>query len=283
MHGSSYSFSSNETIHFHVIGNGPCQIVFLHGFAASLHTWDDIAPLFPSNEFTLHLLDLKGHGRSSKPSDGDYSALHNARLIAGYIHSRMLRDITVIGHSFGGLVGLLTALECPEITRLILIGAPGFPQKIPRFMRLLRLPFIGPLLMAAVPADRIARKGLEAVFYRQELITGRLIERYAAGYRQNGSARALANTVRQILPPYAAKLTARYGALSISVLMLWGEHDRVVKLWQGEQLARELKNSRLAIIPGCGHNPHEERPEETFFFIRDFLAESCGDKRDNSY
>lgn len=269
---STFIHQPGEHLNFQTRGNGPCQVILLHGFASSLHTWDDLAPLFPADEFTLHLLDLKGHGASAMTSGGDYSALHNARLIAGYIHSHRLRDITVIGHSFGGLVALLTALECPEITRLILIGTPGFPQKIPHFMRILRLPLIGPLLMAAVPAEKIARRGLESVFHRHELITERLIERYAAGYRRKGSARALASTVRQILPPYAAKLTARYGSLSIPVLMLWGEHDRVVRPWQGEQLGRELKNSQLVIIPDCGHNPHEERPEETFAIIRDFLS-----------
>ncbi len=276
MQGLSYPYSSSEIIHYRLIGNGPSQIVFLHGFAASLHTWDDLALLFPTNEFTLHLLDLKGHGASSKPFGGDYSALHNARLTTAYIRSHGLRDVTVIGHSFGGLVGLLAALEYREITRMVLIGAPGFPQQLPRFMRLLRLPVIGPLLMNAVSADRIARKGLETAFHRHELITERLVERYAAGYRRKGSARALASTARQLVPPNAAKHTARYGSLPIPVLLLWGEHDRVVMPTQGDRLARELKKSQLVIIPDCGHNPHEERPEETFAVIRRFLAAGIG-------
>lgn len=261
------------------MGRGPHAVILLHGFAASLHTWDDLAPLFPVDEFTLHLIDLKGHGGSSTPSGGDYSALHHTRLIAAYIRSRGLNNVTLIGHSFGGMVGLLTALDCPAVTRLILIGAPGFPQKIPRFMRLLCLPFIGPLLMTAIPADKIARAGLESVFHRQERITERLIERYAAGYRRKGFARALAHTVRQILPPGTAALTARYGTLSIPVLLVWGKHDQIVKPWQGEKLCRELRNSRLVIIPDCGHNPHEERPQETFALIRDFLTACNVDNR----
>jgi pimeloyl-ACP methyl ester carboxylesterase len=254
------------------VGSGARTILLLHGFAASLHTWDDLAPLFPPTEFTLHLLDLKGHGSSAKPAAGDYSTIHNARLITAYIRSRGLHDVVVVGHSYGGVVGLLTAMECPNVTRLILIGSPGFPQRIPRFMRLLRLPVIGPLLLSAIPAERIARRGLEVAFHRHERITGRLIERYASGYRPRGTARALANTVRQILPRNADELIARYHALSIPVLLLWGEHDRIVKAWQGEQLHGELRHSRLVMIPDCGHNPHEERPEATFALIRDFLT-----------
>ena len=268
---TTFTHGPGEYLHCRVVGSGARTILLLHGFAASLHTWDDLIPLFPPAEFTLHLLDLKGHGHSAKPAAGDYSTIHNARIITAYIRSRGLDDVSIIGHSYGGVVGLLTAMDCPNITSLILIGSPGFPQRIPRFMKLLRLPFIGPLLISAIPAEKIARRGLEVAFHRHERITMGLIERYASGYRPKGAARALANTVRQILPRNAGELIASYRALTIPVLLLWGEHDRVVKVWQGEQLHGELRHSRLVMIPDCGHNPHEERPEETFALIRDFL------------
>lgn len=167
--------SPGEHLHYRMAGTGPHTVLLLHGFAATMHTWDDLVPLFQPDRFTLHLIDLKGHGRSITSSGGDYSPLHNARLVETYIRSRGLSNVTLIGHSFGGVVALLTAMDCPEVARLILIGAPAFPQQIPRFMRLLRLPYIGPLLMSAFPAELIARKGLEASFHRWELITGQHI------------------------------------------------------------------------------------------------------------
>lgn len=263
-----------EHLHYRMAGTGPHTVLLLHGFAATMHTWDDLVPLFPPDRFTLHLIDLKGHGRSITSSGNDYSPQHNARLVAAYIRSRGLSNVTLIGHSFGGVVALLTAMDCPDITRLILIGTPGFPQKIPAFMRLVGLPFIGPLLLNAAPARMIARGGLERAFHRRERITGQMIERYAAGYRRKGIASALARTVRQILPPHAAQITARYATLSIPVLLLWGEYDRVVRHWQAEKLNRELRYSRLVILPDCGHNPHEERPQETCTLIMDFLSAS---------
>jgi pimeloyl-ACP methyl ester carboxylesterase len=267
-----FVYSSGEYLQYRVLGQGPHNVILLHGFAASLHTWDDIALFFPPEEDTLHLLDLKGHGGSSKRPEGDYSALHNARIVTEFIRSRQLTDITLIGHSFGGAVALLTALGCPDVGRLILIGAPGFPQQVPPFMRILGLPLIGPLLMNAIPAETIARSALKRAFYRHESITDRLVKRYAVGYRCKDTARALSRTIRHILPANAAQLAAGYARLLIPVLLLWGEHDQIVKLWQGEWLKRKLPHSRLVIIPDCGHNPHEERPQETFAIIREFLA-----------
>jgi pimeloyl-ACP methyl ester carboxylesterase len=271
-----FHFASGDRIHYRVTGSGRRHILLLHGFAASLHTWDDLVPFFADSDFTLHCIDLKGHGGSVERCSGDYSALHNAHLVSAYIRSRGLDDVGVVGHSFGGLVGILAALECPKISRLVLIDAPGFPQKIPRFMRILRTPLIGPLLMALLSPRRIARKGLGSVFYRHERITEQLIERYAAGYWGWAAARALAETVRQLIPDDVEQMTGRYADITIPTLILWGEHDRIVKPWQGQKLQQEIAGSRLLTIADCGHNPHEELPETTFGLIRAFLAGETG-------
>lgn len=271
-----FRFSPNDRIHCRVTGSGRRHILLLHGFAASHHTWDEIVPLFPVDEYTLHLVDLKGHGLSVEQCRGDYSALHNARIVDAYIRSLGVDEVGLVGHSFGGVVGMLAALECPGISRLVLIDAPGFPQKIPKFMRMLRIPFIGPLSMALMPPRLIARRGLESVFFRHERITEQHVERYAAGYRGLAVARGLAETVRQMVPDNVEQITGRYAGLAIPVLILWGEHDRIVKPWQGRRLQREIAGSRLVTIADCGHNPHEELPEKTFGLIRAFLAgESC--------
>jgi len=274
--GGYFHFSSEDRIHYRVTGSGHRHILFLHGFAASRHTWDNLIPFFPAGEYTLHLIDLKGHYGSVKQCRGDYSALHNAHIVSAYIRSLGRDGVSLVGHSFGGLVGMCAAVECPQISRLVLIGAPGFPQTIPRFMRILRIPVIGPLCMALLSPRRLARRGLESVFYRHERITEQHIDHYAAGYRGLAAARGLAETVRQMIPENVEEITSRYAGLTIPVLILWGEHDRIVKLWQGRKLHRQIAGSRLATIADCGHNPHEERPRKTFGLIRAFLAEGTG-------
>lgn len=274
MTSGSFAFGPDDFLHYRVHGSGSRHLLFLHGFAASLQSWDDLIPLFPDDEFTLHRLDLKGHGGSCKRARGDYSASHNARMVTAYVRSRTTGPVTIIAHSYGGVVALLAAMEQTQISGLILIGVPAFPQQMPRFMNILGKPLIGPLLMTALSARYIARRGLESAFHRRELITAGHIHRYTACYRDYPSARGLARTVRQMIPDDHARIIGRYRNLTLPVLLLWGEHDRIVPISQSEKLQAELPASRLVILPDCGHNPHEEQPVATYAVIRDFLADA---------
>src|SRR5471032_408673 len=123
MNSGIFAYAPADVLHYNIQGSGSRHLLFLHGFAASLHSWDDLIPLFPPNEFTLHRLDLKGHGGSSKRGRGDYSARHNSLIVAAYIRSRCIGPVTVIGHSYGGVVALFAALEqAGAVSALILIG-----------------------------------------------------------------------------------------------------------------------------------------------------------------
>jgi pimeloyl-ACP methyl ester carboxylesterase len=54
-------------------------------------------------------------------------------------------------------------------------------------------------------------------------------------------------------------------------MILWGNQDPLISLWQAERLHREIRGSRLEILDNCGHVPHEERPEDSAKLILDFL------------
>lgn len=54
--------------------------------------------------------------------------------------------------------------------------------------------------------------------------------------------------------------------------MAVGEHDKPDFRAIAERLARELPNAELAVIPGAGHLPPLERPEETAALVRAFLS-----------
>ena len=112
----SFHFSSEISINFDVSGEGARPLLLLHGFGASMESWNDILPDL-ARMFRVYRLDLKGHGLSSKPRDGAYSISEQARIVAAFIREYKLSNVTLIGHSYGGSVALMTYVgfaESPE-------------------------------------------------------------------------------------------------------------------------------------------------------------------------
>ncbi|MDW8270309.1 MAG: alpha/beta hydrolase, partial [Anaerolineae bacterium] len=65
----------------------------------------------------------------------------------------------------------------------------------------------------------------------------------------------------------------RLAELTLPVLVITGDDDRLVPTADSIRLAEELPQATLVVIPACGHVPQEECPEATLKAMRAFLAE----------
>jgi len=84
---------------------------------------------------------------------------------------------------------------------------------------------------------------------------------------------------RQIVPPDLDATTRRYPEIDVPTLLLWGRHDPVVPLEIGMRLERDLPNAQLHVLERCGHIPQEERPEDSFAVLTDFLDRTRSARR----
>lgn len=270
-------FSMGTRLHCEIRGNGETPLLFLHGFAASSATWEEIEPHFPHDRYTLYLLDLKGCGRSAKPRDGAYSPGDQARLVLDLIEGLGIRRVTLVGHSLGGGIALLvwrTAQATGRsslLARLVLIDAAAYRQPLPRFFRWLRKPLLGWLLLTLVPLKTMVKYNLDRVYGDPSQVTDERIARYRNSFRGDGIIAALIATAQQV---DAGENDPDHRNVTIPTLIVWGRRDRVVRLEQGERLHAEIKGSRLVIFE-CGHNPHEEEAEACAAAIVEFLEETA--------
>lgn len=276
---SCFEYSPGINIRYEREGSGPTPILLLHGFAASRTTWDDLRTRFPTGKYTLYLIDLIGFGRSSKPHNGEYGPFEQAATILAFLTEQRISGVVLIGHSYGGTIALLASLTARKaawlhlIKGVVLIGAPAWPQPLPRFFRYLKAPFLGSFILPLLPNRFIVTRALESVYFDQKLVDDCHIERYADCFRGAGTINALVQTVRQIVPDHWEDFCTEYPRFGAPLLLIWGRHDRVVKLRQGERLRDTIPGSCLKIIEQCGHNPHEEHPDETWRSIQKFLEE----------
>lgn len=283
----TFAYGPGVDISYRIVGHGPVPVVFIHGFAAALTTWDDIAPLFPPERFTLHLIDLKGFGFSSKPRTGSYAVEEQAGVTAAYLKDRGLSQVVLAGHSLGGAIALLVTLQARDrgdtglVSRLILIAPSAYPQKLPRLMEWLSIPLLPSIGMALIPVRTLVSYTLARVFHDKSAITPERIRRYERCFGRRGMAGVLIRSARAIDPEGYGTITARYREIDVPTLIVWGKEDRIVRIDQGKRLIEEMPDARLAVVEGCGHNPHEERPRDTLGAIMEFLeTEAEGRKKE---
>jgi pimeloyl-ACP methyl ester carboxylesterase len=256
-------------------GKGP-PLLLIHGFGASTFTWRFVAPELAKNHRVI-AVDLKGFGQSDKPFDGRYSVYDQAELLAQLIEDKDLRDLTLVGHSFGGGVALLLALEANRrldgrITRLVLLDSIAFPQNIPVFFRLLDVPLVSQIGVRMVPPSVQARVALQIAYFDDSKIDPEEIELYAAPLKTAAGKHAIIHSARQIVPEDIAELSERYKTIELPTLILWCDHDRIVPLEVGIKLRRTLPNSTLRLVEECGHMPQEEQPASTLALIKGFIG-----------
>lgn len=221
-------------------------------------------------------VDLKGFGASPKPDDGAYGLHDHAEAVLGFIERRDLRDVALVGHSFGGGVALVVALElqrrdAARVGRLVLIDGLGWPQRPPPELLVLRTRLLGDLLVSSMPTRWLVRIALLLSYYDPRKIEEAFVDAYAAPLRRRDARRALRQTVQQTLPDHLEDLIPRYRGIAAPVTLLWGREDRVVPLASAERLKAAIPGARLIVLDRCGHIPQEECAEATFRVLREVL------------
>jgi pimeloyl-ACP methyl ester carboxylesterase len=255
-------------------GEGP-PVLLIHGFGASTYTWRHIAPDL-ARDHRVIAMDMKGFGQSDKPFDESYSVFDQAELLTQLILDLDLRDLTIVGHSFGGGVALVLVLDEAErlkgrITKLVLLDSIAYPQDIPMFFRMLDMPIFSHVGVRMVPPAVQTRIALQIAYLDNSKIEDEVVETYAAPLRTAAGKHAIIHSARQIVPEGIEELSRRYKSIEQPTLILWCDHDRIVPLDVGLKLRRTLPNASLKLVDECGHMPHEEQPEATLGLLRDFL------------
>jgi pimeloyl-ACP methyl ester carboxylesterase len=260
---------------YHEIYGAGDPLLCLHGFGASTYSWRNfVEPL--SKKYELILIDLKGCGKSPKPYDTKYSIQDHADLIYDFILDLDLKNLTLIGNSYGGALSLLLSIMLSErepgrLWSMILIDSGAYKEYIPFYLRFASVPVINVMAAYLLPSKFAAERVLRMAYYDPNKITKEQIEAYAAPLSAPGARHALLETGKQLIPANIDELIAKARHLNIPTLIIWGRQDRIISLKVGELLHQVIPNSTLKVIDQCGHVPQEEKPEETVPLVLDFL------------
>jgi len=156
------------------------------------------------------------------------------------------------------------------INRLILLDCAAYPQDLPFFVEYLRTPIINHLIFLFSAKYR-AEFTLNRLFFDENKVTDKIIERYASFFIGEGTRHSFVEAACQIIPDNYKSLISQYNKIDIPTLIIWGRNDSALPLENGIKLNNDIPNSTLKILDKCGHIPHEELPQETYLLIEEFL------------
>lgn len=263
-------------INYYEKGEGP-PVLLLHGFGACAYTWRYLIPPL-AEQHRVFTMELKGFGLSDKPKDGHYALADQADLVADFIRRQDLDDLVIMGHSMGGGVTLMTHLKLKEtdpgrIKKLVLIDSAGYPQKLPWFIWMAKVPGLSTALSKLLPPRFATALVLKKCYYDKDKVTEEQIDTYAYYGSLPGAAAAVSQTAKQIVPKEQdiEALIGQYKTIKVPVLVVWGKEDEVVPLEVGMKFKRDIPDAQLVVIPHCGHIPLEEEPLATRQAIEKFL------------
>ncbi len=265
--------TSKTGLYCQIYGSGD-PVLALHGLGASLYSWRKLKGQLPGHK--LILIDLKGAGRSPKPHNKHYSIHEQADLIYEFILEHDLKNLTLMGNSYGGAVSLIVAIRLCEqdrgrLSRLILLDSGGYNKLLPWYLKLLRTPVLGWLALHILSPRQSAETVLKNAYYNDRLITKEQIAAYAEPIGSPGGRYALLQTAKGVIPKDIDAITRKYEQITVPTLILWGDADRVIPLEIGNMLDAAIPDSKLVLIRCAGHVPQEEQPHQTICEIRKFL------------
>ena len=251
-------------------GHG-APLLLLHGFAGSAETWTPLRDAI-ADRFTIHAVDLPGHGRSGAPEQpGRYALARLADDLARMLDALDAETVALLGYSLGARAALRFALDHPARVRVLVLESvsPGIADPAERAER---------RAADAALADLIEREGIAAFVDRWERLPlwasqAALAEPVRASLRAQRLAnlpRGLANSLRGAGAAADPPVVERLATLGAPTLIIAGALDaKYVGL--GRIMERSLAHARLSVVEGAGHAVHLEQPEAFAALVAEFL------------
>ena len=268
----------DDGLKVHYTDTGPqdrAALVLVHGFSASLHTWEAWKTALEL-DYRVITLDLPGHGltRAEDPSQAKIERF--AEVVHEVTQDLGVERFTLAGNSMGGNTAWSYALAYPEtLDGLILVAASGWPEEegegdgSPFIFTLLSNP-IARTLLKDLDMTSLTRSGLEGSYTDQSFVTDELVERYVALSRAPGHrATLLAIMAGERVEATAEKLSA----ISVPTLVMWGTDDNLVPVSGAQKFADAIPGATLAVYEGVGHLPQEENAEQSISDVRAFMMD----------
>ena len=251
-------------LHSQILGKGK-PFLILHGYLGMGDNWKTLADQF-AEHYEVHLIDQRNHGRSFHSDEFDYEIL--VEDLVAYIQHYQLEKVSVLGHSMGGKVAMLFAVNYPELVEKLIVADISPKYYKPHHQTILAA-------LNAVNFDiHTTRKKVEDVlkiYIKDAGILQFLLKnvyrktRNELAFRFNIQSLTLHNSeVGEALPSFTH--------FDGETLFLKGETSNYITKDEEGLIEAHFSNAKIVTVKNAGHWLHAENPTQFYNEVISFLS-----------
>ncbi|HLH74662.1 MAG TPA: alpha/beta hydrolase [Chloroflexota bacterium] len=240
-----------------VTGGQGEPVVFLHGWGGEVASFGPILARLVT-QCQIIALDLPGFGRTSPPPV-PWGSFDYARFFRSFLRELGINSATLIGHSFGGKVGLIVAAQVPDLVRkLVLVDSAGIrPRRGPSYYA--RVSFVkAARSLLALPVLRLVRKPIMRRVYQM-----------AGSSDYNAAMNPIIRaTLVKVVNEDVRTLLPR---IKVPTLLVWGDQDADTPLSDGRLMEKLIPDAGLVVFEGAGHFAYLDRLDQFCRVVAHFI------------
>jgi pimeloyl-ACP methyl ester carboxylesterase len=270
-------------LHYSDRGEGS-PVVLIHGNAVSGNDWDTsgVADLL-LHEHRVIIFDRPGFGYSERPRGRMWTATQQAELLHKALWQLGIEHPVVVGHSWGTMVALELASHYQADTAgLVLVSGYYFWTLRPDVLLVTAgaIPVLGDILRYTVSPllGWLQMPLLQWAMFSPARVSHRFRAEYSAAMALRPSQIRATSVDGVLMIPGALALRGDYKNLTLPVVIIAGDGDKVVFKRRSERLAASIRGSVLRIIKDAGHMVHHFAPQQVAQAVEDVIAAS-GDEQ----
>lgn len=244
-------------LHYTDSGSGPRTLVLMHGWGCDHTTVASIERTALEEGWRVVNADFPGFGQSQEPGDV-WGVEEYTRAIEELVRRLEIERPSLLGHSFGGRVGILYASRHPEVDRLILVDAAGIkPRRTFTYYRKVYTFKAMKWLMYLALGKKEAERRLDA-------------RRAKAGSSDYAQASPM---MRRILSKVVNEdLTSELPKIKAPTLLVWGTADTATPVADAHKMEALIPDAGLVAFDGCGHYSFLDNPAGFKAVLKSFLS-----------